>query len=211
MRPHIIINVAMSIDGKIALTAGKQTKLSSEEDMVRVHKLRNDVDAILVGIGTILSDDPKLTVKKQYVDFPKSLTKIVLDSKLRTPENAEVFNYPGKVIIATTENSIGNINAEIIKCGTDEVDIPKLLEILYERGIKKILVEGGGKVIYSFLKKDVVDELKIYVAPIIIGGNAPSIVEGKGADEMGKIIPLKLDCMKKLGDGILLEYTKRNA
>ena len=102
MRPYIIINCAMSLDGKIALPNKKQARISSEEDMARVHKLRASVDAILVGIGTVLADNPKLTVKKEYVKKARNPVRIVLDSHFRTPENEEVMKPNARTIIVTT-------------------------------------------------------------------------------------------------------------
>ncbi|HDH81938.1 MAG TPA: 5-amino-6-(5-phosphoribosylamino)uracil reductase, partial [Thermoplasmatales archaeon] len=92
MKPFVIVNCAMSIDGKIAFPDRKQAKISNDEDMARVHKLRDECDAVLVGIGTVLSDNPKLTVKEKYVQNPSNPLRVVLDSNFRTPRDAEVFS-----------------------------------------------------------------------------------------------------------------------
>ena len=206
-RPRIIINAAMSIDGKIALVGGKRIKISDEEDFERVHKLRNSVDAILVGINTILKDDPKLTVKEKFVKNPQNPVRIVLDSKLRIPENARVFHQNGKTIIATTEDSPNRkINAEIIRCGKNRVDLRCLMEKLWGRGIRSILVEGGKEVIFSFLSEGLVDEMNVFVGSVVIGGDAPSLVGGKGAKYVDDVIKLKLLSCEKIGSGVLLKY-----
>ena len=206
-RPYIIVNAAMSVDGKISLVGGKRIKISNEEDFKRVHELRNSVDAILVGINTILMDNPKLTVKKKFVRNPKNPTRIILDSKLRIPQDAKVLHQSGKTIIATTENSPNReINAEIIRCGKARVDLHCLLSKLWEKGIRSILVEGGSEVIASFLREKLIDEISVFVGSIIIGGNAPSLVGGEGAREEDEVIRLKMISCEKIGSGILLKY-----
>ena len=207
MRPYIIINAAMSIDGKIALTTRKQTRLSSEEDMKRVHRIRKEVDAILVGIGTVISDDPKLTVKYYQVDKPP--VRIVLDSKLRIPENAELLKPYAPTIIATTENAPSRDfpeHVEVIRCGKERVDIEKLLKILYEKRIRKILVEGGGTVINSFVRRGLVDELLVYMAPAIIGGSAPSLCNGEGAKNYDEMIKFEIIEYNRMGEGLLIRF-----
>lgn len=206
MRPYVIINCAMSLDGKIALPSKIQTKISSEKDIVRVHKLRNECDAILVGIGTVLSDDPKLTVKEKYVKNPSQPYKIVIDSKLRIQKNAKIFEN-NKAIVATTIGKSKNLPCEIIECGDEKVDLKKLLEILSSKGIKKILVEGGGTIIWSFLKERLADEIYVFIGNIIIGGkNSPTLADGEGAKNFNEIISLELKSIKKLNNGILLKY-----
>ena len=200
IRPKIIVNVAMSIDGKIALKGGKRIKISNEEDFRRVHQLRNSVDAILVGINTIINDDPKLTVKKKFVEEIKNPVRIVLDSKLRIPENARVLDNKAKTIIATTKRAIRNLDAEIIRCGDEDVDLKCLMEKLYEMGIRSVLVEGGRKVITSFLRENLVDEFYIFIGSIMIGKDGINIVDFSSENIMRFEI---LEC-EKLGDGILL-------
>ncbi len=210
-RPKIIINAAMSVDGKIALAGGKRIKISDEEDFRRVHEMRSEVDGILVGINTILKDDPKLTVKEKFVPGGKNPVRVILDSKLRIPENARVLNNDAKTIIATTRNAPKRkLNAELIRCGYEKVDLRCLLEELRERKIKKIMVEGGGTVIHSFLKEGFVDELFVFVGSLVIGGGAPTLAEGPGAREENEVIHLKLKSCEKLGYGVLLHYGVKN-
>ena len=207
MRPRIIINAAMSADGKIALVGGKRIKISDEDDFRRVHEMRASVDAILVGINTVLKDDPKLTVKEKFVPNAKNPVRIVLDSKLRVPANARVLNGMARTIIATTENAPQrNLNAEIIRCGVDRVDLKCLMGKLWEMGIRSVMVEGGGTVISSFLREGLVDEISVFVGPIVIGGSAPSLVEGEGAKEERDVLRLKLLECRTLGKGVLLRY-----
>ena len=212
MRPYIILNCAASADGKIALANRRKLKLSNAKDFERVQKLRRRCDAILVGIGTILEDNPSLTIdsEKRIRENP---IRIILDTTFRTPENAKAIDDKAKTIIATGKatNAKDRHNIELIKCGTDKVDIPKLLRKLSLRGIKSILVEGGETVMWSFIKGGYFDELNVFIASIIIGGKeTPTIVGGKGSDRIDHILKIKLENTELLGNGVLLRYVKSN-
>lgn len=205
MRPDVQINFAMSLDGRIALGTGEQTRLSNEPDLKRVHMLRNSVDAILVGIGTVLSDDPSLTVKEKYVKNPKNPVRVVLDSKLRIPENAKVLDGRAKTIIYTTSKSDRKLNAEIKVCGEGNVDLKCMLNDLYARGIRSLLVEGGSRVIGSFLKENLVDRLTVFIAPFIIGPGAPPAATLPTAKKIEEMVRMRVESVSKLGEGILIE------
>lgn len=157
-RPHVIINCAMSADGKIASPTRKQMRISSEEDIERMYQLRNESDAVLVGIGTILADDPKLTVKETYVHHPKQPLRVILDSKGRTPPHALALYMTSKTLIFTTKGhkkSYDGSHIEVVECRTDKdglIDVNYALDILYEKGVRKLLVEGGVLSFGIFLK-----------------------------------------------------------
>ena len=208
MRPHVIINCAMSADGKIALPSRKQTRISNSEDMKRVYELRNHCDAIMVGIETVLSDDPKLTVKESYVPNPKQPIRIVLDSGGRIPDDAEVLSSHSPTIIAVSESCERKIDgAETIVCGEKQVDLPKLLDILEGKGIKTLLVEGGETVIWSFLRQKIANELYIFIGSMVIGGTqSPTPAGGEGAKNEDEILPLTLVNVSQIGNGVLLHY-----
>jgi len=207
MRPKVIVNAAMSVDGKIALVGGKRIRISDEEDFRRVHILRSRVDAILVGINTILLDDPKLTVKEKFVPGARNPIRIVLDSKFRIPENARVLNSDARTIVATTEDAPErDVGAEVIKCGRGRVDLNCLLETLGRMGIETLMVEGGGTVINSFLREGLVDEFSVFIGSVVIGGGAPTLVEGEGARDESQVIRLRLKECVRLGYGALLIY-----
>ncbi len=200
----MLVNVAMSADGKIALPDRSEVKISGEEDFERVHKIRNRVDAILVGIGTVLADDPKLTVKEKYVEEPDHPLKVVLDSEGRTPGDAQLFDK-GEWLIATTED----VDREgWIRCGeSGRVDLNLLMDELQERGVEEILVEGGGETISSFFEEGLVDEFTVFVGSLVIGGrDAPTPVDGEGAEEIGDTVELRLFGFEEMDDGILLKY-----
>ena len=206
-RPYVVINCAMSADGKIASPSGKQIRISCDQDIKRMYELRNNSDAVLVGINTILSDDPKLTVKEKYVKNPKQPIRIVLDTNCKTPVDSLVVNNVSKTIIVTGKkcNKKYGRNVEIIVCEIDDnglINLEKLLDILSNKGINKLMVEGGGAVIWNFLNKRLVDDFFIYVGPMIIGGKkTPTIGDGKDFKKL-----LKLINTKNIGPGKLLHY-----
>ncbi len=209
-KPHVIVNCAMSTDGKIATPSGKQMRISCDEDIKRMYELRNECDAVLVGIKTVLSDNPKLTVKEKYVKNPKQPIRVVLDTYCKTPVDSLVVNNVAKTLIVTGEHCCKRFGdkVEIILCDSDNnglIDLEKLLELLYKKGIRKLMVEGGGTVIWNFLKSGFVDDFYVYVGPMIIGGNnTPTISDGVGLDNQN--ISLKLIKIKTIGPGILLHY-----
>ena len=206
-RPHVIVNFAMSMDGKIALPTRKQTRISDEEDLRRVHQLRATCDAVLVGVGTILADDPKLTVKPEHATGRNPL-RVVLDSEGRTPPDALVLNRDAPTLIVTAVDCEKTFpNAEVARLGKDAVDLHALLDYLGENGVKRLLVEGGGETIWSFLHARLADEVKVFVGSMVIGGRtSPTPAGGAGAQSLEEAVPLKLESAKPLGSGVLLEY-----
>jgi 2,5-diamino-6-(ribosylamino)-4(3H)-pyrimidinone 5'-phosphate reductase len=207
VRPHVLINAAMSVDGKIAFADAHPASLSNSEDTARVHRLRAEADAVLVGVGTVLLDDPKLTVKPEYAQGRNPL-RIVLDSDGKTPEHAHVLDGTAETLIATSSDCTREFDkAQVFRAGKDEVDLVAFLDYLSQRGVKRLLVEGGSTVIWSFLRQRLADELKVFVASAILGGHAtPTLTGGPGVHSMTEAFRLKLEKAERLGDGILLEY-----
>jgi 2,5-diamino-6-(ribosylamino)-4(3H)-pyrimidinone 5'-phosphate reductase len=203
----------MSVDGKTALPSGKQLRLSSDKDIARVHQLRNENDAILVGVGTILSDDPKLTVKEKYVTNPQQPFRVILDGNCRTPANALVLNNAAETIIFTKKTCRFSFDVKhvcIYQIDLDDdglLDLKIVLNKLSKRGIHKLLVEGGGTIIWNFLSQYLFDELYVYIAPVIVGGEqTPIFANGKGKSSFLGNVSLKLDDSEMMGEGILLKY-----
>jgi 2,5-diamino-6-(ribosylamino)-4(3H)-pyrimidinone 5'-phosphate reductase len=203
----------MSIDGKIASSTGRQVRISSEEDMKRVYRLRDHVDAVLVGINTVLSDDPKLTVKQKYISEPKQPVRIILDAYCQTPLDALIVNEKARTIIVKDQDVSSskqyNDNVTVLSVPADKgmVNIIDAVTQLYDHGIKSILVEGGGTVIWNFISQGLFDELFVYIGSMIIGGKqTPTMAMGKGFENEHRFIQLRLIEFQQLGDGILLHY-----
>jgi 2,5-diamino-6-(ribosylamino)-4(3H)-pyrimidinone 5'-phosphate reductase len=207
MRPRVTVNCAMSPDGKIATKEHKQIRISSPQDMERVRSLRASVDAILVGIGTVLADDPHLTVKGLSPE--KSPLRVVLDSHGRTPDGAKVVNGTARTLIVTNDRCTKTWpNAKTLRAGKEMVDLTILLPKLHEMGVTTLLVEGGGETIWSFFRMNMVDVYSVYVGNDILGGRtAPSPVDGDGFLEDEKL-HLELRSVEKLGDGVLITYER---
>ncbi len=195
------------MDGKIALPSRKQTRISDDEDLRRVHQLRATCDAVLVGVGTILADNPKLTVKPEYASGRNPL-RVVLDSEGRTPADAEVLSRDAPTLVVTNVDCAKTFpNAEVARIGKDAVDLAALLDHLGELRVRRLLVEGGEEVLWSFLHERLADEVKVFVGSLVIGGrNSPTAAGGAGAQRLEEIVPLRLESAKPLGSGVLLEY-----
>ncbi|OLB92090.1 MAG: diaminohydroxyphosphoribosylaminopyrimidine reductase [Thaumarchaeota archaeon 13_1_40CM_38_12] len=210
-RPHIILSAAVSIDGKIATYSG-ESNLSSKMDLTRLHRLRRDVDAILVGKNTINVDNPLLTVRHVKGKNP---IRIILDSSGTISTNSKIVKTANKIstILVVTERAtritpkLDKKRVEIIRCGRNKINLKKLLNILQKRGISKILLEGGGITNWYFLKEKLVDELILTVTPYILGGkDAISLVQGDGFGKISKSPSFKLKKIKRMKNEIILYY-----
>ncbi|MDD4898609.1 MAG: 2,5-diamino-6-(ribosylamino)-4(3H)-pyrimidinone 5'-phosphate reductase, partial [Methanocellales archaeon] len=179
-RPFVFINAAMSADGKISTYRRSQVKISSYADMKRVDELRAGSDAIMVGIGTVLADNPGLTVKSAE----KNTIRVVVDSMARTPVDAEVISRKGgPTIIAVSKSAPSERvealreKAEAIAVGDERVSLSELLADLKNRGIERLMVEGGATLNWSLISEGLVDEIYVYIGNMIIGGKtAPTLV-----------------------------------
>jgi diaminohydroxyphosphoribosylaminopyrimidine deaminase/5-amino-6-(5-phosphoribosylamino)uracil reductase len=210
-RPFVILKSALSLDGKIATRRGDAKWISNELSRKYVHRLRSDVDAILVGSGTIRKDNPRLTART----YKKNPIRIVVDSKARISPAAKVLNREAPTIIATTKfASPGKIAALskkgvrvlVVKDKDKKVDLTELLKMLGKLEITSLLVEGGGTINAAFLENGLVDKLLFFIAPQIIGGKeAPTAVEGEGIEKMSGAIKLKDITTKRFGEDILIE------
>jgi 2,5-diamino-6-(ribosylamino)-4(3H)-pyrimidinone 5'-phosphate reductase len=201
----------MSVDGKLALPIRKQTKISSKDDMDRVYRLRHQCDAVLVGVGTILADDPGLVVKFGGELADNQPLRVVLDTQGRTPEDAEVLDDRAPTLIAVGEGCIRDWGeTETVVCGRHKINLEKLLSILADRGIKKVLVEGGGETLWSFISQKLVDELYVFMGNMVIGGaGSPTMADGEGARTIDDIVGLELIESKEMDGGLLLHYKLR--
>jgi 2,5-diamino-6-(ribosylamino)-4(3H)-pyrimidinone 5'-phosphate reductase len=220
----VIINSAMTVDGKIATSSG-DSKISSREDLVRVHKLRASVDAIVVGISTILADNPQLTVR---LAKGKNPARVIVDSRGRIPLDSQIMRTASKVktIVAVTDQApeekimkLRDMGAQVLVISEGKkgqsaavphgVNLKLLFRKLKKMGLKKILVEGGGELNWSLLHLWLVDELTITIAPKIAGGRlATTLVEGDGFDEIAQSIKLHLKKIQRKKDGELVLHYK---
>lgn len=213
-KPYVILSAATSIDGKIATITG-DSKLSSKLDVIRLHKLRSKVDAILVGKNTVLLDDPMLTVRHTKGKNP---IRIVLDSKGSISKNSKIIQTSKKIpTIVVVSNKITKSNLEklekfpieIIMAGKNSIDIKLLLKKLSYKKIKSILVEGGGTTNWEFIKNELFDELIITLSPFLIGGkDAVSLVEGAGFRKITNSPILRLKSTTRLKNHLVLNYVK---
>ncbi len=214
----------MTVDGKIATSSG-DSRISSRDDLVRVHKLRASVDAIVVGISTILADNPRLTVR---LVKGKNPARVIVDSRGRIPLDSQIMRTASKVrtIIAVTDKApeekitnLRNMGAEVLVISEGKkgrsaavphgVNLKLLFRKLEKMGLKKILVEGGGELNWSLLHLWLVDELTITIAPKIAGGRlATTLVEGDGFDEMAQSIRLQLKKIERKNGGELVLHYK---
>ncbi len=221
-RPLVFINAAMSADGKISTVKRTQTRISGTEDFDRVDALRARSDAIMVGIGTVLADNPSLTVKsKNRREERKSAgqgenpLRIVVDSEARTPVDAYVLNKgEGKRIIAVSQRAIlenvGQLGekADVLVCGMEEVDLKKLLFLVWQRGVRRVMVEGGATLNWSLISQKLVDMIYTYVSNMIVGGEtAPTLVDGEGFTKETEMVKLELLGVEKLDEGVLLKWS----
>jgi len=212
--PYVILSAAISIDGKISTREG-DSKLSSKEDSIRLHKLRSKVDAILIGKNTLLRDDPLLTVRYTKGKNP---IRIILDSKGIISKNSRIIKTSNDVpTIIVISKKISKINllklqklpVEIIVSGENSINLKLLLKKLSSKKIKTILIEGGGTVNWEFIKNNLFNELIITLSPFLIGGNdAISFVEGKGFAKISNSPNLKLKSIKRLKNYFVLNYVK---
>lgn len=220
-RPFVHIKAGMSLDGRIATAAGRSQWITSEEARIYAHTLRKRYDAILAGIGTILADDPQLNVRLgEGVESP--IHRVIVDGSLRTPKDARLFSVDagGGILIATREKPdrekagrLTEAGAEIIPCPEDrgKVDLQYLLRELKAREICSLMVEGGGEIIASFLRRELADKVTFVLAPIIIGGhNSIPVVGGDDIEELADAVGLISIRSFSLGPDIAIEgYLKR--
>jgi 2,5-diamino-6-(ribosylamino)-4(3H)-pyrimidinone 5'-phosphate reductase len=217
----------MSADGKLSTKERKQVKISGKLDFERVDELRANADAIMVGIGTVLADDPSLTVKsperkaaRKTAGKDENPVRIVVDSAARTPLDADIFKKGEGLRIIAVSNSAPaekvkrlEEKALVIRTGTHRVDLTELAAKLKEMGINTLMVEGGATLNWGMISAGIVDEIYTFVGNLIIGGKtAPTFTDGEGFSE-AELLGLELLSAEKIEEGILLKWKikgKRN-
>ncbi len=212
-RPHIIIKAAQTLDGKIATVTGNSKWITNPSSRRFVHSLRSNVDAVLIGVNTVIRDNPLLT--SRMAKNARQPVRIVLDSRLRIPLKSRILrNGSSKVMIVTTDRAPRRRIEELTRKGIEVittrgkrgmVNLNPFLRYLAKCGISRLLVEGGGNVISSFITEGIADDLLIFIAPKIIGGSkAPTSVEGAGISSLDRAIRLKDISIKRFEQDILI-------
>lgn len=215
-KPFVMIKSAMTLDGKISTNTGDSKWISNEESRLFVHSLRDRYSAIMVGINTILQDDPSLTTRLAHKEG-KDPIRIVVDSNARIPLNSKVINSSLKapMILAVANElprekfrMLKDKNVKVIAAGSKngKVDLSRLMEELYNMQIDSVLIEGGGTLNYSALEAGIVDKVLMFIAPKIVGGSqAKTAFEGKGVSSIDEAYKVR-DCeVMKIGNDILVE------
>ena len=216
---HVRVNAAVSVDGKLSSRRREQVTISGDDDFDRVDELRAASDAVMVGVGTVLADDPSLTVKdadrreqRTAGGDPANPARVVADSRIRTPPEAAVLDDRADSYLLVSEaaptefvTQMEETGATVLIAGEDRVDLGGALAELETAGIERLFVEGGGELIFSLFEADLVDRLSVFVGSFVIGGrDAPTLADGDGFVET--FPPLELDGVERLDNGVLLEY-----
>ena len=216
---HVVVNAAVSADGKLSSRRREQIAISGEDDFARVDRLRAEADAVAVGVGTALADDPSLVRHDEAhradgrgadADPP---ARVVVDSRCRTPVDAAILQGGPETYVLTSEaapderrEALEAAGATLLAAGAERVDLPAALDALEREGVDRLMVEGGGELIFSLFRADLVDELSTFVGPSVVGGrNAPTLADGDGF--IGEFADLRLDGIERLDDGVLLSWT----
>ena len=216
-RPYVLINVAATVDGKIDTRDRRGARISTEADFERVDRLRASVDGIVVGGRTLHQEDPRLTVRSETLcaervarGQPAQPARIAVASHLTLPPDARFLNGPAARVIVFVPRSRGNTTletVEVYECGADRVDLAQALAHLSKLGLQRVMVEGGGTLNFELLRLGLVDEVQMYLAPLVFGGaSAPTLADGEG---LGREAAIRLSApeVQTLPDGgLVLRY-----
>jgi len=217
---HVVVNAAMSADGKLSHREREQVAISGPDDFDRVDRVRADSDAVAVGVGTVLADDPHLTL-----DDPERVAarrdggqsghpaRVVADSRGRTPTDARIIDDAATTYLLVSDAAPGDrvdalrdAGAEVVTAGERRVDLQAAFDALADRGVDRLMVEGGGELVFSLFDAGLVDELTVFVGPTVIGGrDAPTLADGEGF--VDDFPALSLSGVERVDDGVVLRWT----
>jgi diaminohydroxyphosphoribosylaminopyrimidine deaminase/5-amino-6-(5-phosphoribosylamino)uracil reductase len=209
-RPYVALKLALSADGKIAEARGLRTQITGSEVKARTHLLRAQADAIMVGVGTVLADDPDLTCRLPGLE-ERSPIRVVADSRLATPRTSRVVTTAGQVPVWLLAVKAGTIapDVEVITCRPDlegRVDLADALGKLGERRVNRVLAEGGAHLARSLLEKGLVDEMLLFRSPRVLGPKGVECFAGLSPDQV--MAAFRADGEERLGDDVLSVYVR---
>jgi diaminohydroxyphosphoribosylaminopyrimidine deaminase/5-amino-6-(5-phosphoribosylamino)uracil reductase len=219
-RPYVVAKAAVSLDGRIAAADGSSRWLTGPAARARVHVLRAEVDAVAVGSGTVLADDPALTARPAGQDAPQPL-RVVLDARGRTPAGARVADAAAPTLVLTASGALdrvaarlgasagsGGVEVAAVPTGPrgEGLDVPAALAVLWDRGVRSVLVEGGAALLHAVLAAGLVDRLVVHVAPVLLGERGRPLLAGPWAEALDAAPRYTLDGVEALGDDALLTY-----
>jgi diaminohydroxyphosphoribosylaminopyrimidine deaminase/5-amino-6-(5-phosphoribosylamino)uracil reductase len=221
-KPYVTLKAAASLDGKVATRSGDSRWISSEASRSYVHRLRREMDAVMVGIGTVLQDDPLLTVRLPGKTCLHSPLRVIVDSHLRLPLHSKLVSTAGQypTLVATTraapplrEKRLARAKVEVLAVASDRqgrVSLKALLEELARRGLMSVLLEGGPTLNASALRERLVDRLLFFFAPKVIGGKrAPAMIGGEGALRVKEAEQVRILKVRRIGPDVLIEGSLR--
>jgi diaminohydroxyphosphoribosylaminopyrimidine deaminase/5-amino-6-(5-phosphoribosylamino)uracil reductase len=215
-RPFIHLKIAQSIDGKIATYTGSSKWITGEEARKYAHHLRNEATAVLVGVGTALTDNPSLTVR--HIPAEKQPLRVLIDKNLKTPTDFNIFDTSAKTIVITSEKADKEKEKILLEKGIkiiklplykDRFQIKDILDALYKEEIVHLLVEGGKGIITQFIRENMFDRISVFIAPKIIGEEGISSIGPLNIKEVNQAVKLKRDTFKTLKEDIFLSFVKQ--
>lgn len=214
--PFVTVKVAASLDGKVAAADGSSRWITGAAARAEVHALRRRVDAVVVGSGTVVADDPALTFRTPELDGDQPL-RVVIDASGRTPETARLFDGAADALVITTSdvsddrvNAWRTAGADVSRVASAEggVDLTAALRVLGERGVCHVLVEPGPQLASSFVERGLVDRLVLYLAPKLIGGDAPGLL-ASGVKTIADAWDLGIERIDRVGDDLRIDAVRK--
>ena len=214
-RPFVILKAALTLDGKIATATGESQWITGEQARRYVHRMRSEADAIMVGIGTVLRDDPRLTARRQGRTTSGGPARVILDSTLRIALSARVLQKPGDPILITTRQASAQKIKRLQKAGASvlvlpsdrgRVSFPASLRALAKRGITSVLLEGGSELNAAAMRTGTINRVALFVAPLLLGGqDAKSVIGGKSPSGLAQAVTIEDATVRRLGRDLLIE------
>ncbi|WP_292033884.1 MULTISPECIES: bifunctional diaminohydroxyphosphoribosylaminopyrimidine deaminase/5-amino-6-(5-phosphoribosylamino)uracil reductase RibD [unclassified Brevundimonas] len=207
MRPRVTLKLATSLDGRIATASGESQWITGPEARQQGHRLRASHDAILVGVETVLADDPELTVRLPDYAGTHPL-RVVLDSRLRTPATAKVASGNTLILTTAAPHAIGQAETVAVAADDGHPAVSAVLEALTARGVTSLLIEGGGRVAASFLQAGVVDAIEWFRAPLLLGGEGRACIASLALAKLADAPKFRRLGVEPVGDDLWERYAR---